>query len=139
MFYRENSTDCKFKVTILLELFLHYYWHPSVSGDNKVCARRCQSVVEPQHRLWLSRPILERQTLLQLLHVKTFSSEGATFVSALWRLRAVFSSHCSYLFCSAVLIADLVVCCQPLRSAASASKPAGAMPPALTSRLSTSL
>ena len=27
--------------------------HPSVSGDNGVCARRCQSVAEMQHRLWL--------------------------------------------------------------------------------------
>ena len=83
--------------------------------------------------------IFNRQTLLQLLHVKTLSSEGAASVSALWRLRVLFSSHCSPLFCSAVLIADLVVCRQPLWSAASASKPAGAMPPALRSPLSTSL
>ena len=70
------------------------------------------------------------------LHVKTLSSKSAVSVSALWRLRAVFS-HCSSLFYSAVLIADLVVYRKPLRSAASASKPPGAMPPALRSRLST--
>ena len=57
------------------------YRHPSVSGDNRVCARRCQSVVELQRRLWLWRPILERQTLLQLLHVKALSFKGAVSVS----------------------------------------------------------
>ena len=113
------------------------YWHPSVLRDNGVCARRCQSVVELQRRLWLLRPILERQTLLQLLPVETLSSKGAVSVSALLRLRALFSSHCSSLFCSAVSIADSVVYRQLLRSAASASKPAGAIPLALRSRLST--
>ena len=43
--------------------------------------------------------------------LKTLSSEGAASVSALWRLQALFSSQCSSLFCSAVLTADLVVCC----------------------------
>ena len=56
----------------------------------------------------------EPQTLLQLLHGKTLSSEGVASVSALWRLGALFSSHCSSLFRSAVFIADLVVCRQPL-------------------------
>ncbi|GFO22659.1 hypothetical protein PoB_004916400 [Plakobranchus ocellatus] len=39
------------------------------------------------------------------------------------------------LFCSAVLIADLVVACQLPRSAASASKPPGSMSPAFRFRL----
>ena len=33
--------------------YIHTCWHPSVSADNGVCALRCQSVVEPQRRLWM--------------------------------------------------------------------------------------
>ena len=49
---------------------LDSYWHPTVLEDNGISAK-VYSVVELQHLLWLSSPILNRKALLQLLQMNS--------------------------------------------------------------------
>ena len=95
------------------------------------------SVVELQRRLWLQSPIRERQVFLQFGHTKAVSSKVSD--AALTRLRCLFISCCSFSFCSILTAADFVVNLHTFRSAAKASRSVGAISPALSSRLQTSL
>ena len=74
---------------------------------------------------------------MQFGHTKAVSSKVSD--AALTRLRCLFISCCFFSFCSILTAADFVVNLHTFRSAVKASRSVGAISPALSSRLQTSL